>query len=79
MVEEPSAHEEEPGGLLRKGKGGIAVSKVGKTRLGLPGYVRLFVTLWTVTCQAPLSMRFSRQEYWSVLLEKPICRSGSNS
>ena len=37
MVEEPSAHEEEPGGLLRKGKGGIAVSKVGKTRLGLPG------------------------------------------
>ena len=23
-----------------------------------------FVTLWTVACQAPLSMRFSRQEYW---------------
>ena len=22
---------------------------------------------WTVTCQAPLSMRFSRQEYWSGL------------
>ena len=20
---------------------------------------------WTVTCQAPLSMEFSRQEYWS--------------
>ena len=29
--------------------------------------VRLFVTLWTVACQAPLSMRFPRQEYWSVL------------
>ena len=28
-------------------------------------YVRLFVTLWTVACQAPLSMGFSRQEYWS--------------
>ena len=28
-------------------------------------YVRLFVTLWTVARQAPLSMGFSRQEYWS--------------
>ena len=26
-----------------------------------------FATLWTVTCQAPLSMGFSRQEYWSGL------------
>ena len=24
-----------------------------------------FVTSWTVACQAPLSMGFSRQEYWS--------------
>ena len=29
--------------------------------------VWLFVTLWTVACQAPLSMRFSRQEEWSGL------------
>ena len=29
--------------------------------------VRLFGTLWTVACQAPLSMGFSRQEYWSGL------------
>ena len=29
--------------------------------------VRLFATLWTVAHQAPLSMRFSRQEYWSGL------------
>ena len=28
---------------------------------------RLFVTLWTVTHQAPLSMGFSRQGYWSGL------------
>ena len=28
-------------------------------------HVRLFVTLWTVAHQAPLSMGFSRQEYWS--------------
>ena len=27
----------------------------------------LFVTLWTVARQAPLSMGFSRQEYWSGL------------
>ena len=25
------------------------------------------VTPWTVACQAPLSMRFSRQEYWNGL------------
>ena len=29
--------------------------------------VRLFVTLWTVARQAPLSMDFSRQAYWSGL------------
>ena len=27
--------------------------------------VRLFVTPWTITHQAPLSMEFSRQTYWS--------------
>ena len=27
--------------------------------------VRLCATLWTAVCQAPLSMGFSRQEYWS--------------
>ena len=27
--------------------------------------VRLFMTPWTAACQAPLSMGFSRQEYWS--------------
>ena len=29
--------------------------------------VQLFATLWTVAHQAPLSMEFSRQEYWSGL------------
>ena len=28
-------------------------------------HVCLFVTTWTVACQVPLSMGFSRQEYWS--------------
>ena len=30
--------------------------------------VQLCATLWTVAHQAPLSMGFSRQEYWSGLL-----------
>ena len=29
--------------------------------------VRLFANLWTVAHQAPLSLGFSRQEYWSGL------------
>ena len=33
--------------------------------------VQLFVTLWTIVCQAPLSMGFSRQEYWSGLPRPP--------
>ena len=33
----------------------------------LLNHVRLFATPWTVACQAPLSMGFSRQEYWSGL------------
>ena len=32
-----------------------------------PSGVQLFVTPWTVACQAPLSMGFSSQEYWSGL------------
>ena len=28
-------------------------------------HVRLFATPWTAVHQAPLSMGFSRQEYWS--------------
>ena len=30
-------------------------------------HVRLFLTPWTVACQAPQSIGFSRQEYWSGL------------
>ena len=33
----------------------------------LLSHVRLFAMPWTVACQAPLSMEFSRQEYWSGL------------
>ena len=34
----------------------------------LPSQVQLFATPWTVACQAPLSMEFTRPEYWSGLL-----------
>ena len=33
--------------------------------LSLFSHVGLFATLWTVACQAPQSLGFSRQEYWS--------------
>ena len=34
--------------------------------------VQLFATPWTVALQAPLSMGFSRQEYWSGLQCPPL-------
>ena len=36
-------------------------------------HVQLFATPWTVTHQPPLSMEFSRQEFWSGL---PFTRPG---
>ena len=33
---------------------------------------QLFATLWTIDSHAPLSMGFSRQEYWSGLLCPPV-------
>ena len=48
--------------------------------------VRLFSTPWTIAYQAPQSMKFSRQEYWSGLpfpspgdLPKPGIKPGSPS
>ena len=38
-----------------------------KVKVKLFSHVQLFVTPWTVTYQVPLSMGFSRQEYWSGL------------
>ena len=51
----------------------MAVTNVGKgiymcaCVLSCFSHVPLSVTPWTVACQAPLSMGFSRQEYWSGL------------
>ena len=44
-------------------------------------HVRLFTTPWTIDHQAPLSMGFSRQEYWSgfhALLQGILLIQGSN-
>ena len=38
-----------------------------KVKVKSLSHVRLFGTPWTVAHQAPLSMGFSRQEYWSGL------------
>ena len=42
-----------------------------KVKVKSLSHVRLFVTPWTVACQAPLSMGFPKQEYWSGLLCSP--------
>ena len=34
--------------------------------MGSSNFNRLLATPWTVVCQAPLAMDFSRQEYWSL-------------
>ena len=49
---------------------------VKKVKVKSLSHVRLFATPWTAACQAPPSMGFSRQEYWSGL---PFCSPGFNS
>ena len=38
-----------------------------KVKVKLPSHVWIFKILWTVAYQGPLSMGFSRQEYWTEL------------
>ena len=45
----------------------IRIVVVQMEKVKLLSRVQLFVTLWTVTYQAPPFMGFSRQEYWSGL------------
>ena len=44
-----------------------SLQRAGHDLFSLLSHVRLFVTPWTVACQAPLSMGFPRQEYWNGL------------
>ena len=43
----------------------VCVRVCSPVHLVTQSHVRLFATSWTVACQTPLSMGFSRQEYWS--------------
>ena len=52
----PRLHSECPGAKL-----------ISACVLSLFSSVQFFATPWTVACQPPLSMGFSRQEYWSEL------------
>ena len=45
-----------------------AVTLKAKVKVKSLSRVQLFATPWTIAYQAPLSMEFSRQEYWSGLL-----------
>ena len=45
----------------------ICVTYTRAQRACVLSHVRFFETLWTAACQAPLSMGFSRKEYWSRL------------
>ena len=60
---------EKPGGLQSMGVQRVGRNWVTKACcvLGHFSRVRLFATLWTVAHQDPLSMGFSRQEYWNGL------------
>ena len=56
----------------------ISFSNVWKGKVKLLSRVQLLATSWTAAHQAPLSMGFSRQEYWSgVLLPSPKVMLGS--
>ena len=48
-----------------------------KVKVKSLSHVRLFTTLWTVAYQAPPSMGFSRQEYWSGVPLPSLLQSAS--
>ena len=58
----------EPGGLLSMGSHRIRHDwSTLAAAAAVLSHVQLFESLWTIAHQAPLSMGFSRQEYWSGL------------
>ena len=48
--------------LLKPGLRILSITLLASVKVKLLSHVRLFVTPWTVSYQAPLSMGFSRQE-----------------
>ena len=61
------SHKEALGLLLPLGTATLFLSEVFLSEVKLLSCARLFATPWTVAYQAPLSIGFSRQEYWSGL------------
>ena len=53
--------------LAEESKGGEEALGIERVCVVVLGCVQLFATLWTIACQAPLSMGFSRKDYWSEL------------
>ena len=60
--------------------------KTGQQKVKSPSFLQLFAIVWTVAYQAPQSIEFSRQEYWSGLpcpspgdLPKPGIKPGPPS
>ena len=45
----------------------LIIGKISKVKVKSLSRFQLFVTPWNVAYQAPLSMGFTRQEYWSGL------------
>ena len=50
--------------VIQLTKEGMLICKMQVCMLSHFSLVLLFATPWTIVCQAPLSMGFSRQEYW---------------
>ena len=50
----------------------VVTSQLAQLALSHFSCVQLSATLWTVACQAPPSMGFSRQEYWNGLPCPPL-------
>ena len=72
LKEAPSSYCNKQFSLFLQGPGGSpwlwpSESSVVHAMLNRFSHVRLSVTLWTAACQAPLSMEFSRQQYWNGL------------
>ena len=47
---------------VQRGAISFVLSSLSTSRL--LSHVRFFVTPWIIACQTPLSIEFSRQEYW---------------
>ena len=50
--------------MIRREGSEMRLEKQVKVKVNSLSHARLFATPWTVACQAPLSMGFSRQSYW---------------